>query len=125
MEDSDSNVIHIRPNTHLRAVEETEPFIVTEMGALTRMLVLGGENETEDFLAGMGVGAILERLQQAQLHVVDYKEIAPMPAPMRFVGTVEKIAQFMRAAVSFTPCMEADDMVWCSFENLGAVLNLV
>jgi hypothetical protein len=120
----ESNVVSIGGKPALRVVGNDEPTI-TEQGVMTRLLLLGPPDESPTFLAGMQAGQIIERLQQAQIHEVSYSELSPMPMNKRYVKTIDKIAEFLRGAVSYSPDEEDDDMVWCTFRNLGSVLQLV
>jgi hypothetical protein len=122
MSDDDNKVISFGKKLRSVSVEEASP---PEQPIAVRFLVLGEGNETEPFLAGLSVGAIIERLQQAQLHGMSYEALSPMAVDIAYLGTVEKVARFMRASLESYPDEEIAMKLWCKFKNLAGQLNLV
>lgn len=94
---------------------------------LSRILLLGGDDESEDFLAGMDCGVILFLLNECTVKGEDPALLDPLPAWRASKKAIEKIAQWASVSVTYLDILEPgnEGRVFCKFQKLRSQLKLV
>jgi hypothetical protein len=95
---------------------------------ILRMLLLGGDDESEDFLAGMDVGVILFLLNECNVKGEDPALLDPLPIFTSAKKSVEKIAAWASVTVEYLdlpPGPGNEGRVNCKFKKMRAQLKLV
>jgi hypothetical protein len=106
-------------------VVSTDDLDVSEMGVLTRMLVLNEEDGSEEFMAGIYVGTIVTQLQQAAFASFELDQLHPMPAPKSHLHVVERVAEYFKASMAVEEMEDDAQMVWCSFRKKRSSIRVV
>lgn len=94
---------------------------------VTRMLLLGGDDESEDFLAGMDAGVILYLLNECMVKGEDPALLDPLPAFKGYKKAIEKLAAYANVTVTYMDILEPgnEDRMFCKFQNKRGQLALV
>lgn len=106
-------------------VVSNEELQVSELGVLTRQLVLNEEDGSEEFMAGIYIGTIVTQLQQAAFASFDFDQIHPMPAPKSHLHVVERVAEYFKASLVVEAMEDDDQMAWCSFRKKRSTIRVV
>jgi hypothetical protein len=99
----------------------------SDEGVISRMLLLGGDEESEDFLAGMDAGVILFLLNECRVKGEDPASLDPLPAFKCAKPAIEKIAKYCGVSVTYMDILEPgnEERVFCKFQSLRGQLSLV
>lgn len=107
------------------SVVSNDDLEVSELGVLTRKLVLDEGDGSEEFMAGIYVGTIVTQLQQAAFASFAFDQMHPMPAPKSHLHVVERVAEYFKASMAVEAMEDDDQMVWCSFSNKRSTIRVV
>lgn len=94
---------------------------------MSRLLLLGGDDESEDFLAGMDCGVILFLLNECMVKGEDPASLDPLPAWKNSKKAIEKIAQWASVTVTYMDILEPgnEERMFCKFQKMRTQLSLV